>query len=96
MSASPTRPAAPAATRSVRGEGGFDSSAVDRIVLPELPVSYRPAGAAATTGISRPYLAAEIKAGRLLAMKLNGAVLIPKQALQDWLDRFAKPFEIRK
>lgn len=63
-----------------------------RIVLPEMPPCYRPKDAAATTRVSRPYIAAEIKAGRLQALKIGHVVLIPREALQRWLDERAVPW----
>jgi excisionase family DNA binding protein len=95
VSASPTRPAAPAAPRGDCGDSGFDPGAVDRIVLPELPVSYRPKDAAATTKLSRPLIALAIKRGDLAAVKLGGCVLIPREALQAWLDRYARPVDVK-
>ena len=37
-------------------------------------------------GVSRPRISAAIKTGALEALKRDGLVLIPREALQAWLD----------
>jgi excisionase family DNA binding protein len=84
----------PAATRPVHGDGGFDSAAATgRILLPELPVAYRPKSAAKAVDVSRPLIAGEIKAGRLAAVRLGGVVLVSRASLQSWLDNHSRRWE---
>jgi len=64
---------------------------LDRVLLPPTPVAYRPRTAAEVTGLSRPTIAGAIKRGELGALKLRGAIIIPRAALQRWLDERSVP-----
>jgi excisionase family DNA binding protein len=79
---------APAATRPVRGDRGFD--------LPPLPLLYRPKQVAALVGISRPAVSAAIARGELAAFRLNGCVLVRREAIEEWINEFARPWRAKK
>jgi excisionase family DNA binding protein len=45
------------------------------------------------TSLSRPLIARAIRRGELGALKLGGCVVIPREALQEWLDAHARPLK---
>ena len=64
-------------------------AASTRITLPETPACYRPRTAAEMTHLSRPLIASAIKKGELRALKIGGAVVIPRQCLETWINERA-------
>ena len=44
------------------------------------------------THLSRPLIASAIKKGELKALRLGGAVIIPRESLEAWLNERAVPY----
>ena len=63
-----------------------------RVTLPELPLMYRPRGIATLVGLSRPAVSAAIKKGELKARKLNGCVVVTREAVEQWINAVAVPW----
>lgn len=55
------------------------------------PLAYRVEEAAALTKLGRTTLYREIAAGRLEAIKVGARTLIPRQALEDYIEHLRTP-----